>query len=206
MHLVSRVWAFTAALYSLACESKFFQPRGEKVLSSTNGPMTRAPLSLKSQARAACPAVSAAPSLPAAQSSAWGSSPTHQHVLQLDVAVHEPLAVQEADPLHHVQCDLQTRLQGQPGLGDKRTRWSLMRQRLSPTCSAPLRGPPWGAESALGYTGRKSRKRKWKQLGGGEETHERTSSLGQTDPVKAALRPAGQSPGVTGDVTKRLQA
>lgn len=46
------------------------------------------------------------------------SSCTHQDVLELDVPVQESLAVQEADPLHHVQGDLQplpehqTRLQG----------------------------------------------------------------------------------------------
>lgn len=32
---------------------------------------------------------------------------THQDVLELDVSVQEALAVQEADPLHHVQGDLQ---------------------------------------------------------------------------------------------------
>lgn len=37
----------------------------------------------------------------------------HQNVLQLDVSVQETLTVQEADPFHHVQSDLETLLQRQ---------------------------------------------------------------------------------------------
>ena len=43
-------------------------------------------------------------------------TPTHQHVLELDVSVQQPLAVQEADPLHHVQSNLHAAAEVQPHL------------------------------------------------------------------------------------------
>ena len=33
--------------------------------------------------------------------------PTHQHVLELDIAMHQTLAVQKPDPLHHIKSDQQ---------------------------------------------------------------------------------------------------
>ena len=41
---------------------------------------------------------------------------TYEHVLELDVAVHEALTVQEADALHHVDGHLQARQPRQVGL------------------------------------------------------------------------------------------
>lgn len=46
-----------------------------------------------------------------------GNSSTYQDIFELDITVHKSLAVQEADPFHHIECYLQTRLQRQPSLG-----------------------------------------------------------------------------------------
>lgn len=46
---------------------------------------------------------------------------THQHVLQFDIPMDKPLAVQKADSLHHIQSYLQTCLQGQPSLGREKS-------------------------------------------------------------------------------------
>lgn len=45
---------------------------------------------------------------------------THQNIFQLNVSVQEALAVQEADPLHHVQGDLKPLLKRQTSLEDKK--------------------------------------------------------------------------------------
>lgn len=64
---------------------------------------------------------------------------THQDVLELDVSVQEALAVQEADPLHHVQSDLQPLPERQAGL------WRAESSQLS--------GGDWHCTIITGITG-----------------------------------------------------
>lgn len=60
----------------------------------------------------------------------------HQNVLQLDVSVQEPLTVQEADPLHHVQSDLEPLLQRQRRRRLRETDTSVRAGRTEPQTEA----------------------------------------------------------------------